>query len=464
MYSFLAARLSQPRSCAVFWRRWIARRRLNARLFASAWFENRYDTDTFPRDALWVQFRGARRTGRRSEHRRARSGCGRRGGWRGRRIGAWRNHHHRGQTLHPGIQLHTPAHWGRPAARWPRRVLPGCPWVARRGGGTVWLWIFGGLYRPVFTWAPGRHVQSTTARAQRASDGRQRVDISDCLGGYVARGLLAGVDRTRSARDGACGRLVHRHDARRVRRAARDVLAALRRRANDLVHGDARGGRGAHAAGARWGLSRGAVWFRRKGGHHPAAHLAAHGPPGSAEPCLRAHVGRGDQNGGVWPAARDARPTRRRPGLVGWDRAGHRRNLGAAGRVIRAHGARSQAPAGLPLGREYRHHSDWHWRGADLSHLWADAAGGIGLYRRTVPHHQPREFQGAAVSRRRVGAARHAHAQYGGNGRIDQTDAVDRAVLSDWLGCDLGLAATQWVCLGVAGVPDTARRFDHPDA
>ncbi len=43
-----------------------------------------------------------------------------------------------------------------------------------------------------------------------------------------------------------------------------------------------------------------------------------------------------------------------------------------------------------------------------------------------VSHHQSRDVQGAALPRRGRGAARHAHAQHGGNGRAGQTDAAGR--------------------------------------
>src|SRR5688572_29802468 len=85
--------------------------------------------------------------------------------------------------------------------------------------------------------------------------------------------------------------------------------------------------------------------------------------------------------------------------------------LGAARRALRADRTRSETAARLPFGREHWDHSDRHWRGDDLSELWADAIGRARLHRRVVSHDQPRDVQGTALPRRRLGAARDAHAQ-----------------------------------------------------
>ena len=51
------------------------------------------------------------------------------------------------------------------------------------------------------------------------------------------------------------------------------------------------------------------------------------------------------------------------------------RGLGAAGRALRADGARPEAAAGLPQHREHRHHPDRLRRGADVPHTGASGAG-----------------------------------------------------------------------------------------
>src|SRR6266545_709841 len=78
-------------------------------------------------------------------------------------------------------------------------------------------------------------AQPAAACARFAGDGVQRVDVSDRLGGDVTVGLLAGVDRTRQDGDCARRRLVHRHDARRIRRANGDVPADGGRRSDDFI-------------------------------------------------------------------------------------------------------------------------------------------------------------------------------------------------------------------------------------
>ena len=80
----------------------------------------------------------------------------------------------------------------------------------------------------------------------------------------------------------------------------------------------------------------------------------------------------------------------------------------------------------------------------------------LGFVGGAVPHHQPRRVQGAALPGRRLGAARHAHAQHGRDGRADQADALDCALLPDRRGRHLGAAAAQWLRLRVAGLPGAA--------
>ena len=115
-----------------------------------------------------------------------------------------------------------------------------------------------------------------------------------------------------------------------------------------------------------------------------------------------------DQDGHLRHRARELRSDRRRALGMGGGGAHHRHRLVSARRAVRAHAARSQAPARLSLDREHRHHPDGPRAVDDFSrHRAQDArharAGGGAL-----SHAQPRAVQGAAVSRRRSGALPHA--------------------------------------------------------
>ena len=108
---------------------------------------------------------------------------------------------------------------------------------------------------------------------------------------------------------------------------------------------------------------------RLEGRARAAARLAAARPPCRAEPRVGADVGRDDQARHLRPAARDARPARRRAGVVGRAAARARVDLRAARRAVRADGARSEAAARLSLGGEHRHHPDWRRRRPAASRL-----------------------------------------------------------------------------------------------
>ena len=73
-------------------------------------------------------------------------------------------------------------------------------------------------------------------------------------------------------------------------------------------------------------------------------------------------------------------------------------------------------------------------------------------------------FKGAALPRRRLGAARDGHAQHGGDGRADQADAPHRVLLPPRRVRDLGAAPAQRLRLRMAGVPGAARRVGDPPA
>ena len=69
--------------------------------------------------------------------------------------------------------------------------------------------------------------------------------------------------------------------------------------------------------------------------------------------------------------------------------------------------------------------------------------------------------QGAALPRRGRGAARHAHAQHGGNGRADQAHAAGRRSSSCRRGGHLGAAAAQRLRQRMAHLPVAAARLRH---
>ena len=153
---------------------------------------------------------------------------------------------------------------------------------------------------------------------------------------------------------------------------------------------------------ARRDLRAGALRLRLEGGHCSAARLAADGAPGSAQPRVRADVGRGDQDGRV------------RTGAVTLDLLGG----GPAwwGGVVLGVGAVSallgvlyalmehdlQATAGLSLGREHRDHSDRHGRGL-IFHSYGltslAALGFIGGLYHTLNHAASRACSSSARGR-----------------------------------------------------------------
>ena len=189
-----------------------------------------------------------------------------------------------------------------------------------------------------------------------------------------------------------------------------------------------------------------------EGGAGAVARLAAARAPRRAQPRLRPDE-RGDDQG----SRLRLHPHRLRPqrsaGLVvehcrdpaGWH---HLR----AGRAERPDAARSEATAGLPHGREHRHHLHRPWSRAGL--LGPQHAGRrrAGADRRAVPRLQPQPVQEPAVLRRRRRAQRDRSTRYGAPGRPHPSHAADRLRLPDGLPGDLGAAPAQRVRLGVADV------------
>ena len=92
----------------------------------------------------------------------------------------------------------------------------------------------------------------------------------------------------------------------------------------------------------------------------------------------------------------------------GRGRAPDRRRLDAARRAVRADAARSQAPAGLPLGGEHRHHPHRARPVHDLPRHGSPGRRHPRPARGPLPHAEPRGVQGPAVPRRGRDPARHA--------------------------------------------------------
>ena len=138
------------------------------------------------------------------------------------------------------------------------------------------------------------------------------------------------------------------------------------------------------------------------------------------------------------------------------------RGLGAAGRALRADGARPEAPAGLSQHREHRHHPDGLRRGADVPQRWgipnlAALALIAGLYH-TLNH---AIFKGLLFLGAGSRAAGHAHAQHGGDGRADPPHAGDGLLLSDRRGGHFRPAAAERLRQRVAHLPGAAGGLRH---
>ncbi len=231
--------------------------------------------------------------------------------------------------------------------------------------------------RPAKRRRPGLLLQRSPAWDHAGVRGRERVLLPSGLGDHGARGVGAGELRTRKGADAAGGNGVSDHVPRRLRVAV-----------GGLPYPGAGGGRkprfrrlsprrfDASTVGTRRGISAVLFRVRSEGRSDPAACLAPGGPSRGAQQHLRADVRHRHQDRYLRDGAGVLRFLRHAAGLGGNPGAERGRTLGAAGRTVRADGARFEAPTGVPQHREHRHHSDRVRRGRGLPGAGASDAGG----------------------------------------------------------------------------------------
>ena len=204
-------------------------------------------------------------------------------------------------------------------------------------------------------------------------------------------------------------------------------------------------------AGAGAAVLAGAGRFRREGGHVSAAHLAALGARQCAEPRLGHHVGRGDQDGHLRPRALQRLAAGAGGGGLGGDRA-RRDERGA--RASPSRSAQNDFKRLLAYCSVENIGIILIGLGGALLAVDARrrALGPAGAGRGAAARLESRRVQGAAVLRRRLGAARHGHAGDEPARRTVARDAVDGGAVRARLGRRFGSAAAQRVCQRMAGV------------
>ena len=171
------------------------------------------------------------------------------------------------------------------------------------------------------------------------------------------------------------------------------------------------------------GAGAGAARRRLEGGPRAAPRLAAARPSGRAEPRLGADERRDDQGRGLRLRADRLRPAGRAQLVGEHGGPGARRRHRRARRAVRADAARPEAPAGLPHGREHRHHLYRPRPRARLPGQRHEPGRGAGADRGAVPRAQPLAVQEPPVLRRGRGADRDRRARHGAPGRPDPPHA-----------------------------------------
>ena len=156
---------------------------------------------------------------------------------------------------------------------------------------------------------PGAFVNLLLAHAQPAGDGRQPAHVSPDVGSDVAGGLLPGPRGTGSTGRRQRSELVPGRHPRRVRGAAGDVPAVLRRPTGSLVRPASR--RRAQRRPAQRDLRPRARRLRDEGRPDPAARLAAARPPGRTESRVGADVRCRAEDGRLRVRASGVRPAGR---------------------------------------------------------------------------------------------------------------------------------------------------------